>query len=184
MYIKEELMLRADYAKAMQSLTDRMRAGTPAQAGRLVGFAWLCVHHTPLVGGRTPVARLRSHSHFLDALLLVGCWLKGEPVEQQLRAMHDEVFEAALGMGRFEPDMTGLRAACWSVFELYQAVLAAEIGETSVVARKVAWSAFLACQSADEGVTPAALEYQEKLFRETFDFPVTGDGLYACPCPV
>jgi hypothetical protein len=83
--------------------------------------------------------------------------------------MHDEVFEAALGMGRFEPDMTGLRAACWSVFELYQAALAAEIGEASVVARKVAWSAFLASRSADEEAVPAALEYQEKLFRETFD---------------
>lgn len=177
-------MLRADYDKAMQSLTDRMRAGTPAQDRQLVGFAWQCVHNTPLASGRTPVRRLRGRVHFLDALLLVGCWLKGQSVEQQLRAIHDEVFEATLGMGRFEPDMTGLRAAGWSVFELYQATLAAEIGETSVVARKAAWSAFLASRSGDEGATPAALEYQEKLFRQTFDFPVSGDGLSICPCLV
>ena len=46
-------MLRADYEKALQSLTDRMRSDTPAQARQLVGFAWQCVHSTPLAGGRT-----------------------------------------------------------------------------------------------------------------------------------
>jgi hypothetical protein len=150
-------MLRAGYDKAMQSLTDRIRAGTPMQARQLVGFAWQCVHKTPLADGRTPVGRLRGRSHFLDALLLVGC---------------------------FEPDMTGLRAACWSVFELYQAALAAEVGEAHVVARKVAWSAFLAGRSGDEESVSAAHAYQEKLFRETFDFPAIGEGLSTCPCPV
>ena len=137
-------MARADHEKALQQLIENMGALTPERARRLVWFAWQCVQGTPLSDGRTPVARLRGHGSFLNVLRTVGCWLQGESVEQPLRAMHDEVFEAALGVGRFEPDMTGLRAACWSVFELYQAAVAAETGELQAVARKVAWSVFLA----------------------------------------
>ena len=162
---------------------ERMRAETPEQARRLVGFAWRCFHGTPLAGGRTPVARLRGRSHFLDALLRVGCWLKGESAGRQLRAMHDELFEAALGMGRFEPDMTGLRAACWSVFELYQAAMAAQEGELPKVARKAAWSAFLAGRSGDGEAVPEALAFQEGLFREMFDCPAGADGRPTCPSP-
>jgi hypothetical protein len=152
---------------------EQVPAGHPEQARRLVWFAWRCLQGTPLADGRTPVARLRGRGHLLKALLMVGCWLKGESVQRPLRAMHDEVFEAVLGLGRFEPDMTGLRAACWSVFELYQAATAAESGELQVVARKAAWSAFLACRSGDDGVAPAALEYQERLFREAFECATT-----------
>lgn len=159
-------MPRADPEQVLQKLTNRMKASSPEQARRLVWFAWQCVQGTPLADGRTPLARLRGRSSFLDALLTVGFWLQGESVERQLRAMHDDVFEAALGVGRFEPDMTGLRAACWSVFELYQATLAAEAGDLPAVARKVAWSALLAAQSANEGAAPAALEYQERLLGE------------------
>jgi hypothetical protein len=159
-------MSRADYEQVLQNLTDRMKASTPEQTRRLVWFAWQCVQGTPLADGRTPLARLRGRSHFLDVLLTVGCWLQGESVEQQLRMIHDDVFEAALGVGRFEPDMTGLRAACWSVFELYQAAMAAEAGDLPAVARKVAWSAFLASRSGDKGAAPAALGYQEKLLGE------------------
>jgi hypothetical protein len=159
-------MSRADHEQVLQNLTDRMKASTPEQARRLVWFAWQCVQGVPLADGRTPLARLRGRSHFLDALVAVGCWLQGESVQRQLRAMHDEVFEAALGVGRFEPDMMGLRAACWSVFELYQAAVAAEAGDLPAVARKAAWSAFLACRCGDEAAVPAALEYQERLLGE------------------
>jgi hypothetical protein len=160
-----------------------MRAETLEQARRLVGFAWRCVHGTPLPGGRTPVARLRGRYHFLNTLLLVGCWLKGESVEQQLRAMHDEVFEAALGEGRFEPDMSGLRAAGWSVFELYQAAVAAQAGELPKVAHKVAWSAFLAGRSGDEEAIAEALAFQQGLFQEMFGYQDTAEGHPTCPSP-
>ena len=166
-------MVRLICQPVLPNQIERMRAETPEQARRLVGFAWRCFHGTPLAGGRTPVARLRGRSHFLDALLRVGCWLKGESAGRQLRAMHDELFEAALGMGRFEPDMTGLRAACWSVFELYQAAVAAEAGEFPAVARKAAWSAFLASRSAEQGAAPAAVEYQERLLHEALTPPAS-----------
>jgi hypothetical protein len=161
--------------KSLHNQIERMRAVPPEQARRLVGFAWQCVHGTPLSGGRTPVGHLRGRSRLLDALLTVGCWLKGESVERQLRSMHDEVFEAALGEGRFESDMIGLRAACWSVFELYQAAVAAQAGETHTVARKAAWSAFLAVRSGDGEAIPEALAFQEGLFQEMFDYQATAD---------
>jgi hypothetical protein len=170
-------MARAEHEKALQQLIEKMGAVTPEQARRLVWFAWQCVQGTPLSDGRTPVARLRSHGSFLNVLRTVGCWLQGESVEQPLRAMHDEVFEAALGVGRFEPDMTGRRAACWSVFELYQAAVAAEAGELQVVARKAAWSALLASRSAEKGSAPAALEYQERLLSEAL---AVQDSLSTC----
>jgi hypothetical protein len=176
-------MARADHEKALQQLIENMGALTPERARRLVWFAWQCVQGTPLSDGRTPVARLRGHGSFLNVLRTVGCWLQGESVEQPLRAMHDEVFEAALGVGRFEPDMTGLRAACWSVFELYQAAVAAETGELQAVARKVAWSVFLASRSTDAGTAPAALEYQERLLKEILDCRAVPDGLSPCFSP-
>jgi hypothetical protein len=160
-----------------------MRAETPEQARQLVGFAWKCVQGTPLPDGRTPAARLRGRGHLQDALRLVGCWLKGESVEQQLRAMHDDVFEEALGLGWFEPDMTGLRAAGWSVFELYQAAMAAQAGELQKVARKAAWSAFLIGRSGGEEAIPESLAYQEGLFREMFDRQASADGRPSCPSP-
>jgi hypothetical protein len=143
-------------------------SASPEQGRRLVRFAWECVRGTPLSNGLTPLALLRGRSRLQNALLAVGCWLGNEPLPGYLQAMHDEVFEAALGVGRFESDMTGLRAACWSVFELYQAATAAETGELQAVARKTAWSALLACRSDDDGATPAALDYQERLFRQAF----------------
>jgi hypothetical protein len=164
----------------LQQLIEKMGAVTPEQARRLIWFAWQCLQGTPLSDGRTPVARLRGHGPFLNVLRTVGCWLQGESVEQPLRAMHDEVFEAALGVGRFEPDMTGRRAACWSVFELYQAAVAAEAGELPAVARKVAWSALLASRSADGGTAPTALEYQERLLREAL---AVRDRLSTCFSP-
>ena len=176
-------MSHADHETMLQNLTDKMRAGTPEQARRLVWFAWQCIQGTPLANGRTPLARLRGRGPFLNVLLMVDCWLKGESVEQQLRAMHDDAFEAALGVGRFEPDMTGLRAACWSVFELYQAAVAAEAGELPAVARKAAWSAFLASRSGEEGVAPAAVEYQERLLREALDSRAAREGLSTCFSP-
>jgi len=166
-------MSHINHEQALQNLTDRIRAGSPEQARRLVWFAWQCIQGTPLADGRTPVVRLRGRGQFLNVLLMIGCWLKGESVERRLRAMHDDVFEAALGVGRFEPDMTGLRAACWSVFELYQAAVAAEAGEFPAVARKAAWSAFLASRSAEQGAAPAAVEYQERLLHEALTPPAS-----------
>ena len=97
--------------------------------------------------------------------------------------MHDDVFEEALGLGWFEPDMTGLRAACWAVFELYQAAVAAQTGELPKVARKAAWSAFLAGRSGDEEAIPEALAFQQGLFQETFGYPDAAAGRPACPSP-
>ena len=176
-------MVRPIYQPLLQHQIERMRAENPGQARRLVGFAWQCVHGTPLSGGRSPVVRLRGRYPFLNTLLLVGRWLQGESVERQLQAMHDEVFEAALGVGRFEPDMTGLRAACWSAFELYQAAVAAQAGDLATAARKAAWSAFLASRSGDGEAIPEALAYQEGLFREMFGCQATADGRPICPSP-
>jgi hypothetical protein len=79
-------------------------------------------------------------------------------------------------LGWFEPDMTGLRAACWAVFELYQAAVAAQTGELPKVARKAAWSAFLAGRSGDEEAIPEALAFQQGLFQEMFGYQDTAAG--------
>jgi hypothetical protein len=138
------------------------------QVRRLIWFAWRCIQRTPIADGLTPLGRLWGRSRLQNALFAVECWLEGQAVDGQLRAMHDNVFEAALGMGRFEYHMTGLRAACWSVYELYQAALAAQSGDIQVAVRKAASAAALACRAGDGGPTPAALAYQEMLFREAF----------------
>ena len=151
----------ADREKAFRFHIEQMGSRHPELARQLVAFAWACLQKTTL-------ARLRGRSRLQNALLMVQCWLKGESVEQFLRSMHDDVFEAALGAGRFEPDMTGQKAACWSVFELYQAALAVVTGERLLVARKAAWAASLAGRSGDDGLTLSVLEYQEGLFAEMF----------------
>jgi hypothetical protein len=164
---KEEVfsMSPTDYE---QWLIEQAGITTPDEAQQFIRFAWRCIHRTPLAGGLTPLGRLWGRSRLQKALLAVECWLEGEAVEGQLRAMHGDVFEAALGMGRFEYHMTGLRAACWSVFELYQAVLAAESGDFQMAVRKAASAATLACRAGDGGPTPVALEYQERLLGEAF----------------
>jgi|SRR5579871_4678919 len=144
-----------------RKLRQRIEATPPEQSRQLIRFAWACVQ-------RTSLPHLSGRSRLLDALLMVERWLKGEPVEQLLHAMHDEVFEAALGVGRFEPDMTGLRAACWSVYELYQASLTANSRESRRAVRKAANAAALACRADDGGPTPSDLDHQERLFQETF----------------
>jgi hypothetical protein len=151
-------MSLTDRAKALRL---RIEATHPEQARQLVSFAWACVHKASL-------PRLRGRGRLQTALLVVQRWLTGEPVEQRLRAMHDDVFEAALGVGRFEAEMTGLRAACWSVFELYQAALATTSGERQAVPHKTAWAAVLAARSGDDGLMSSALEYQEELFAKLF----------------
>lgn len=135
------------------------QTATPEQVRRLVRFAWGCVRNTPLSG-------FRDRRRLRDALRAVGRWLEGEPVGELLRAMHDDVFEAALGAGRFEPDMTGSKAACWSVFEVYLAALTAEQGDFQTAARKAASAAVLACRSGDDAPTPDAVDHQERLLRE------------------
>jgi hypothetical protein len=51
---------------------------------------------------------------------------------------------------------------------LYQAALAAEANDLRTVARKAALAASLAGRSGDDGPTPAALAYQQRLFAEMF----------------
>lgn len=155
-----------------QALRDRVRrvdGARPEQVRRLVAFAHRCVRDTPLPGGRTPLSLLNGRSRLQSAVLAVGRWLLGERVERELRAMHDDVFEAALGTGRFLADMTGVRAACWSVFELYQATAFAASGEGNAAAALAGSAAALALRCGDEGPSPDAVEFQERLFAETFD---------------
>jgi hypothetical protein len=150
-------MTMTERQKMLWFRIEELGAAHPELARPLVSFAWACVQKTPL-------AHLHGRSRLQNALLLVQRWLNGEPVEPLLRGIHDEAFEAALGAGRFEPDMTGWRAACWSVFELYQAALAGAMGERQAVARKVAWAVSLAARSGAEGLAPSVLDYQESLF--------------------
>ncbi len=159
-------MLPTDYE---QWLIEQARISTSEQAQQFIRFAWRCIHHTPLADGLTPLGRLWGRSRLQKALLAVECWLEGQAVDGQLRGMHSDVFEAALGIGRFEYHMTGLRAACWSVYELYQAALAAESGDFQMAVRNAASAATLACRAGDGGPTPVALEYQERLLWEAFE---------------
>jgi hypothetical protein len=64
-----------------------------------------CILGTPLANGPTPLRGLACRSRSQQALSAVGCWLGGQAVNEQLRA------------------------ACWSVFEVYRAALAAGAGE-------------------------------------------------------
>jgi hypothetical protein len=149
-------MTPTDHQRSLLLRLEQLSATHPAKARQLVSFAWTCVHKTAL-------SHLRGRCRLQKALLIIERWLNGEPVEQRLQAMHDDVFEAALGVGRFEAEMIGLRAACWSVFELYQAALAVTKGELGTATRKAAWAASLAARSSEDELMHSALEYQERL---------------------
>ncbi len=161
-----------DREKAFRLHIEQMGSRHPELARQLVTFAWTCLQKTTL-------SRLRGRSRLQNALLTVQCWLRGDAVDQLLRAMHDDVFEAALGAGRFDPQMTGPKAACWSVFELYQAALAVVAGELLIVPRKAAWAASLAGRSGDDGLTLSVLDYQEILFAEMFASSTVGSSTHS-----
>jgi hypothetical protein len=149
-------------------------AGTPcatgAQARRLIRFARKCIRRTPLPGGLTPAAHLSATLR--DALAAVGRWL-ADPSAGTARCGVGEAMRAAAAVaGPFAHGVTGPAAACWSVVSLCQAVShtgrSGRGTDLGAVAPPAALAADLARRSGPDGVTPAALEYQERLYDEVF----------------
>jgi hypothetical protein len=142
---------------------------TAEQARQLVAFALRCIQGTPLADGLTPASRLQDRPQLLQAVQAVEQWLAGQPLQD----LHDAVTKAAAGAGKYEPTMVGLRAACWSAFNLYQAAWSATAVASDQTARNdvagtVGLAAYHTRRSSDEGITLPAVEYQERLFAEMF----------------
>jgi hypothetical protein len=142
---------------------------------QFIAFGLACVSETPVPGGCPPANLLRTGGALRDGLVLVECWLNGDPVAANLRALlarsYKEADEAGAFAERLE-GLTGQRAASLAAFLLHLGTaLAAQAdtaGKPAVVLEAIRRAAFLARHAAEEGLTAPALEFQERVFEQHF----------------
>jgi hypothetical protein len=142
---------------------------------RFIAFALSCVWETPLPGSCTPGSLLKQAGALRGGLCMVESWLNDPSAAPKLRGLLGRSFREADEAGAFAQrpeELIGFRAANLAAFQLH---LGATLASSKDVSEKpgaaleaIRWATFLACRSAEEGLTPTALEFQERLFENHF----------------
>jgi hypothetical protein len=167
---------RGDLARlVVQELAFRERVknlpcSSPQEARQLAAFAYRCVLETPLDGGLTPLAMVRSHPVFDSGVQLVGNWLAGESFS--LEQLEGAATAARRDAYTHSTDMVGERAAQWSVIAVIDAARAAAAsltgGEQYACAVEAASLACFYARAAGSRPSSETLQFQIKLADEFF----------------
>lgn len=154
----------------LQQRLQHTPCGTPAAARQFVRFGLRCLRETPLGKGETPASRLSDVPELCAAIGRVEAWLAG----QAFGHWHDAVRAAAGRTGPYKPRLAGQVSAAWAVCHLTDAVGAmiragSDVSDLNDVGMNVCRSAAFARSAGEEGVTLAAIDYQQQLLSELFD---------------